>query len=208
MAQPDALGALAGRGQEDLGRGAVRVFLQEVVFHLPDAVEPKPICELHLFESITEQPFLRPLQVRPRQLVLVKEAKAHAGRILARYAGSGVQMQIPKPTASSRALFDKLVPDDARVEVKPMFGNVAAFINGNMFMGVFGADVGLKLPDADLRALRDAGGGNFGPSGRPMGGYVSLPESLSEGAAKPWVRKSLAYVSTLPPKVKKPPKKK
>jgi hypothetical protein len=125
----------------------------------------------------------------------------------------GIQMQIPKPTASSRALFDKLVPDDARVEVKPMFGNLAAFINGNMFMGIFGPDVGLKLADADLKALRDAGGGDFGPSVRPMGGYVSLPEGLSDESARPWVSKSLAYVSTLPPKAKKPkvkepPKKK
>jgi len=26
-----------------------------------------------------------------------------------------------------------------------MFGNLGAFVNGNMFMGLFGADVGVKL---------------------------------------------------------------
>ena len=36
-----------------------------------------------------------------------------------------------------------------RVQVTPMFGNVAAFVNGNMFMGVFGADIGVKLSEAD-----------------------------------------------------------
>jgi len=28
-----------------------------------------------------------------------------------------------------------------------MFGNLGAFVNGNMFMGLFGSDVGVKLPD-------------------------------------------------------------
>ena len=113
-------------------------------------------------------------------------------------------MQIPKPTDASRALFNSLVPEDARVEVKPMFGNVAAFVNGNMFMGIFGADVGLKLPEADLEALRAEGGQPFGPAGRPMGGYVALPSTVTEEAARPWVGKSLEYVSGLPPKAAKP----
>ncbi len=30
-----------------------------------------------------------------------------------------------------------------------MFGNLGAFVNGNMFMGLFGADIGLKLAPAD-----------------------------------------------------------
>jgi TfoX/Sxy family transcriptional regulator of competence genes len=115
-------------------------------------------------------------------------------------------MQIPKPTEAARALFESLVPEDDRVEVKPMFGNLGAFINGNMFMGVFGPDVGVKLTDADQHALRGAGGGPFGPAERPMGGYVSLPTGVSEEAARPWVRKSLEYVGGLPPKAKKPRK--
>jgi TfoX/Sxy family transcriptional regulator of competence genes len=49
------------------------------------------------------------------------------------------------------------VPRYDRVEVKPMFGNLGAFVNGNIFMGLFGAEVGLKLPDADQRALREVG---------------------------------------------------
>jgi len=35
------------------------------------------------------------------------------------------------------------VPDDRDVEVKLMFGrSLGAFVNGNMFMGLFGPDVG------------------------------------------------------------------
>jgi TfoX/Sxy family transcriptional regulator of competence genes len=112
-------------------------------------------------------------------------------------------MQIPKPTAADKARFEALVPRDAGVEVKPMFGNLGAFVAGNMFMGLFGADVGLKLDDAGRSELTRAGGGPFGPAERPMGGYVSLPASFSDADAATWVARALAYVSTLPPKKKK-----
>jgi TfoX/Sxy family transcriptional regulator of competence genes len=115
-------------------------------------------------------------------------------------------MKIPKPTAEDMARFKLLVPDDARVEVKPMFGNLGAFVNGNMFMGLFGPDVGVKLDASNLGELSRAGGGPFGPPERPMGGYVSLPPTLTEAASKKWVAISLDYVSALPPKTKKPPK--
>src|SRR6266852_5148505 len=96
-------------------------------------------------------------------------------------------MKIPKPTADDEARFESLVPNDARVEVKPMFGNLGAFVNGNMFMGLFGADVGVKLDASNLGELSRVGGGPFGPAERPMGGYVSLPPTLAEAAAKKWV---------------------
>ena len=51
-------------------------------------------------------------------------------------------MKIPKPSDDDRARFRSLVPEDTRVEVKPMFGNLGAFVNGNMFMGLFGPEVG------------------------------------------------------------------
>jgi len=112
-------------------------------------------------------------------------------------------MQIPKPTPDDKARFESLVPSDARVAVKPMFGNLGAFVDGNMFMGLFGSDVGIKLDDAGQAALSDAGGGPFGPAERPMGGYISLPARFSDAEAKQWIARSLAYVSTLPPKKKK-----
>ena len=116
-------------------------------------------------------------------------------------------MQIPKPTQADRARFESLVPDDARVEVKPMFGNLAAFIDGNMFMGLFGSDVGVKLPTSEEEALRRAGGGPFGPAARPMSGYVSLPATFDAARAEPWITKSLAFVASLPPKAKRTSKK-
>jgi hypothetical protein len=81
--EPDSLGALARGGQEDLGRGGVAVFLEEVVLDLPDVVEAKPVGELHLLEGILQQAVLGAL-VLPgtRVLMLVEDAEAHgaAGR--------------------------------------------------------------------------------------------------------------------------------
>jgi TfoX/Sxy family transcriptional regulator of competence genes len=112
-------------------------------------------------------------------------------------------MQMPKPTDEDKERFRSLVPDDARVEVKPMFGNLGAFVNGNMFMGLFGSDVGLKLDPADRDALTAEGGGTFGPEERPMRGYVTLPSRWGSVEAGPWVARSLALAGALPAREKK-----
>jgi TfoX/Sxy family transcriptional regulator of competence genes len=109
-------------------------------------------------------------------------------------------MQIPKPTESDVARFRSMVPNDARVEVKPMFGNLGAFVNGNMFMGLFGSDIGLKLSPADQELVRAAGGGDYGPAERPMGGFVSLPASATPEQVKEWIAAAIAHVGSLPPK--------
>ena len=110
-------------------------------------------------------------------------------------------MKMPKPTEADKTAFRSLVPDDPRVEVKPMFGNLGALVNGNMFMGLFGSSVGVKLPPADAEALlAEPGAGPFGPAERPMGGYVALPAGWPEDDAAPWVDKALAHVAALPPK--------
>ena len=114
-------------------------------------------------------------------------------------------MQIPKPTAADIERFRACVPADPRVEVKPMFGNLGAFVNGNMFMGLFGAQIGTKLAPTDATALLAVdGAGPFGPSERPMGGYVAMPPDLigsSEGDR--WIARALGYVAGLPPKASK-----
>jgi len=83
-----------------------------------------------------------------------------------------------------------------------MFGNLGAFVNGNMFMGLFGSEIGLKLPAADQAALLEVdGAGPFGPAERPMGGYVSLPALLwGSPDAAVWVGRALEHVGALPAK--------
>jgi TfoX/Sxy family transcriptional regulator of competence genes len=110
-------------------------------------------------------------------------------------------VKMPKPTDADRDRFTSLVPEGPGVEVKPMFGNLGAFANGNMFMGLFGADIGLKLPEADrTRLLAEPGAGPFGPVERPMGGYVTLPAAWTPGEAKRWIDAALANAAALPPK--------
>jgi len=115
-------------------------------------------------------------------------------------------MKIPKPSEADRARFSELVPDEVGVEAKPMFGNLGAFVNGNMFMGLFGEQIGVKLPDDESRArlLAVPGTGPFGPEDRPMGGYVTLPGDWTADEAGPWVAEALAAAGELPPKVPKP----
>ncbi len=116
-------------------------------------------------------------------------------------------MEIPKPNEQDREYFRSLIPDEASVEVKPMFGNLGAFVNGNMFAGLFGPDVGVRLDDAgrdELAAIE--GSGPFGPAERPMGGYLALPAAwrASPETAEAWVERALTHARSMPPKVKKP----
>ena len=115
-------------------------------------------------------------------------------------------MEIPKPTGEDKARFQQLVPDEPDVEVKPMFGNLGAFVNGNMFMGLFGPAIGVKLPPDDLEQVMASGGAPFGPSERPMSGYVALPQSMDADEVRSVVSRSLAYIRALPAKKPKPAK--
>ena len=55
VAEPDALGARGGGGEEHLGRRAVRVLLEEVVLDRPGVVEPEPVGELDLVQRVLHQ---------------------------------------------------------------------------------------------------------------------------------------------------------
>ncbi len=56
---------------------------------------------------------------------------------------------MPKPSAEAKAAFHKLVPSDPAVASRPMFGNLAAFVNGNMFCGLFGEDLFVRVSAED-----------------------------------------------------------
>lgn len=117
-------------------------------------------------------------------------------------------MHIPRPSQETEELFRTLVPDAPGVQVKPMFANLGAFVNGNMFAGLFGDSIGVRLPDESVRAelLAVEGAGHYGPAERPMGGYVSLPEEWKDDPdrLREWVGVALEQVGRMPPKEKKP----
>ena len=110
-----------------------------------------------------------------------------------------------KPTDGDRERFRALVPQAPSVTVKPFFGsNLSALANGNMFMGMFGSDIGLKLPPHEQATLlAEPGSGPFGPAEKPRDGYVTIPATWSTDQAGPWIEKSLALVAALPPKMPK-----
>lgn len=120
-------------------------------------------------------------------------------------------MDMPKSDADTRALFETLLPDDPRVQKKPMFGHLAGFVNGNMFAGTFGEDLIVKLKPAERDELLAVEGAEpFCPGGRPMGGYVIVPRAWREQPEllREWIECALTGVAELPPKVPKPKKPK
>ena len=93
-------------------------------------------------------------------------------------------------------------------DYRKMFGYPAYYINGNMFTGVLGDKIFLRLSHLDIekisRGPRDIS--PFEPmKGRPMKSYVFLPKSVSSDQAffDERLNKSVIYVSSLPPKKKK-----
>ena len=62
-------------------------------------------------------------------------------------------MQIPKPSPEDMDRFRSIVPAATNVVVKPMFGNLGAFVNGNMFMGLHEDRMILRLSDPDREVL-------------------------------------------------------
>ncbi|HYX86589.1 MAG TPA: TfoX/Sxy family protein [Gaiellales bacterium] len=119
-------------------------------------------------------------------------------------------MKMPKPSPETVAWFDGVVPTGAGgVERRQMFGQPSAFVNGNMFMGLFGDEMILRLPPEDREQMAGLGGGPFEPMGRPMKEYVTLAPAVrgDEAALEQWVSRSLAFASQLPAKAPKAKKR-
>jgi hypothetical protein len=77
----------------------------------------------------------------------------------------GGDMHIPKPSDQDKDRFRALIPEAPGVEVKAMFGNLGAFVNGNMFAGLFGSSIGVELVEPSSREELAAipGTGPYGP---------------------------------------------
>lgn len=110
------------------------------------------------------------------------------------------------PAVSPRAgkLLEELVGDDSRLQIRKMFGQPAAFVNGNLCVGTFGNDFFVRLSEADAEVLSKVTGVRpFEPMpGRAMKQYLILPPALLERSAqaKKWVARSIEYALSLPPK--------
>jgi len=114
-----------------------------------------------------------------------------------------------KSPAELVARFQAFVATRDDLEPRQMFGYPAGFVDGNLTTGLFKEHWFVRLPADDEATLRDIGGGSFEPmAGRPMRGYVTMPDAVLDDPAQlsAWVDRAVAFVRTLPVKAAKPPK--
>jgi TfoX/Sxy family transcriptional regulator of competence genes len=120
-------------------------------------------------------------------------------------------MKMPKPSDDAKAAFAKVVPDEPAVTLKPMFGQLSAFVNGNMFCGIFGEELIVRLPAAELEKIKQQGGRDFEPvAGHKMGGYVVVPGNWRAKPPTALIKRALEETRKMPAKTakKKAPAKK
>ncbi len=105
--------------------------------------------------------------------------------------------------AFDEALANRLRPMVAGVEgvtEKRMFGGLAFLLRGNMFVGVHGQELMVRLnPVRAAAALGKPGISGF-PPGRPMNGWLLVDAGAIETAEllAAWVDQALRHVRTLP----------
>ena len=117
-----------------------------------------------------------------------------------------------KVPAEHHPLFRAALPNDRRVSTMPLFGGVAARVNGHIFAGLFGRSVMLLLPEPlRAEALALDGAGPFDPKGdgRARSQKIMLPEDRMDDAPelKAWIARAFTAALTLPRKAAKAVKK-
>jgi TfoX/Sxy family transcriptional regulator of competence genes len=85
-------------------------------------------------------------------------------------------------------------------------GNLAAFVNGNMFAGLYENDFFVRLSEEESKELlKHEGAPLFEPmKGRPMKGYFLIPRSWKKqpDLIRSWMTRSQSWTSKMPPKKK------
>ena len=117
-------------------------------------------------------------------------------------------MSFPRSDEVAKKLFKTLLPPDPRIQVRPMFGNIAAFVNGNLFAGLHGNGIFVRLPEEQQQQLLEEEGARVLAhffSGRAMKAYVVVPEAWRQQPERirPWIVRSLVWASGLAPKAPK-----
>ena len=117
---------------------------------------------------------------------------------------------MPKWEKSPEALIlllDRVLPEAPNIERRKMFGYPCAFVNGNMFAGLFGSQMFVRLPEKErLSMITDQGAKPLEPMpGRPMKDYIVVPPALMihETTLKSLFSRAMAFGASLPPKIKK-----
>ncbi len=85
---------------------------------------------------------------------------------------------------------------------KKMFGGTCYLLRGNLFCGVHGERLILRLGDeAAAEALEKPFVSEFDITGRPMKGWIMVEKGGFEGRRlTPWLERARSFVQTLPAK--------
>ena len=84
-----------------------------------------------------------------------------------------------------------------------MFGGLCLMVNGNMFAGIMGEELMLRVGPARFEELLAKPGARpMDFTGRPMNGYlyVAAPAFASDQDLSAWLSNALAFVESLPAK--------
>ena len=96
----------------------------------------------------------------------------------------------------TRAELRRLLADQPDVELRPMFGTLAALVDGHVFAVALGGLIGVKLGPADLAELSAVPGSEPLLMGaRQMRPYRSLPRALSDDERSVWLARSRSHVA-------------
>ncbi len=100
--------------------------------------------------------------------------------------------------------FENAMMDFPMAQQRKAFGFPAAFINGNMFAGLFNDKMIVRLTPEDAAKLQNAQQFEVMPGRAMTGWYVVPPRILnSPSELNAWMQRAMAYAKTLPAKAKK-----
>ncbi|HEU4798550.1 MAG TPA: TfoX/Sxy family protein [bacterium] len=114
----------------------------------------------------------------------------------------GKWKKAPEPLVKA---FNEALAAVPGAQARTMFGYPAAFVNGNMFTGVFADRMFVRLPADRLAEALRLGGKPFEPMpGRPMKAYTEIPDQIVSSPARlrAWMLRAYEYTQSLPPKGK------
>lgn len=107
-------------------------------------------------------------------------------------------MTSPPDEQATRAELRALVADLPEVEVRPMFGTLAALVDGHVFAVAMGDRIGVKLsPDALAELDAVPGSGILTMGSRQMKAYRSLPDGMPPADRSAWLTRARHHVASL-----------
>ena len=107
-------------------------------------------------------------------------------------------MATPTTEPTGPADLRALLGDEPGVELRPMFGTLAALVDGHVFAVASDDVVGVKLgPDALTELAAAPGSGVVRMGDRQMKAYRSLPAGMPSAERRAWLLRAREHVASL-----------